>query len=77
MLWRLFVTMIVMSDTSSVSVSQDNSDFPSQQACINAQHELYREPNHDLIMNGRAVHIHSETRCVGIMRGEQPMSMVR
>ena len=34
MIWRLMASVLVVSETGSVSLVSDNTDWPSEQACI-------------------------------------------
>jgi hypothetical protein len=42
--WRLFATVVAMTDTGSIAMMSDHSDWPSQPACQRAAQLIYEAP---------------------------------
>ena len=60
-MWKLFATVLAISDTGSVSVSSIATDFVSPQACEQAR-QLYPE-SIDRDINGHRISFRASTVC--------------
>ena len=44
MFWRLMASMIAVTDAGSVSITQSNTDWPSERICKTVKEQLYSQP---------------------------------
>lgn len=67
-MWRLFATLLTVSDVGSVSVSQTNSDWPDQQSCEMAIQQLYQLRSDKTEMMGHRIQARAEAKCIPVGR---------
>lgn len=77
MLWRLFVTILAVSDTGAPSISQDHSDWPTEQRCTAAVEQLYAIKSDTVRMHNHEIQVRIEATCVPVLRSDPPVSMTR
>ena len=41
MIWRLFATVLAVSDTGSIALNSEHTDWPSERSCISATESIY------------------------------------
>jgi len=68
MIWRLMASILVMSDTGSVSLSLTHSDWPSEPQCRAVINSHYQQPK-PIEMNGHAVVAKISASCVPVGGG--------
>lgn len=72
--WRLMASVLVVSDTGSVTMVAQNTDWPSEQACQQAIETMYRTPPSAQIGKTR-LDIRTNAQCIFIgnpMAGPAP-----
>ena len=69
-MWRLLFTMIVVSDTGSVSVTSDHTDWPTQEICQRMAATMYTVPKTSTV-NGRRLTAEARAVCVPVGYPEQ------
>jgi hypothetical protein len=62
MFWKLFATMVAMSDTGSVAMTQIATDFSTRPACERAAQELFPE-SFERDLNGHHLVMRSAAEC--------------
>jgi hypothetical protein len=61
-MWKLFATVLVMSDTGSVAVSSIATDFANRAACMAVAHELY-PAKIEQTLQGHVVTVRTSAEC--------------
>jgi len=67
MIFRLMATVLVVSETGSVSLVTDNTDWPTEQACIRVVENIYNIPATAKVVGGFKVTIKMTASCVPVM----------
>ena len=67
MIFRLMATVLVVSETGSVSLVSDSTDWPSEQACIRVVESIYNVPATSKVVGGFKVHIKMTASCVPVI----------
>jgi len=64
MMWRLMATVLMMSDTGSIALSQSHTDWPSEHSCRRAVQTHFNKSHGDTAtLGGRAVTIRITATC--------------
>lgn len=61
--WRLFATTIVMSDTGSIAIADDHMDYPSERSCRAAIEQYYQLQQEQQRIGDRIITIRLAARC--------------
>jgi hypothetical protein len=61
-MWKLFATLLVVSDTGSVSMTVTTAEFTTQNACIAVGRELFTVDG-ESVLNGHKVVIKPRFAC--------------
>jgi hypothetical protein len=61
-MWKLFVSVLVMSDSGSIAVSSIATDFASHPACLTAAREMF-PAKIELTLQGHVVTVRTVTEC--------------
>lgn len=61
-MWKLFATVLAMSDTGSIAVSSLATDFADRNACLTAARELFPAKTENSLQ-GRTVTIRTTAEC--------------
>jgi len=69
-MWRLMATILVISDTGSVSMTVSHTDWPSEQQCIEIIQSHYQAPP-PKEFNGHTVTAKVSASCVPVRESEQ------
>lgn len=65
MIWRLMASVLAVSDSGSIALVSDHSDWPSQRACEQAVQQLYIAPEPQIV-GSRRVHFKVSASCVPV-----------
>jgi hypothetical protein len=71
MIWRLMASILVMSDTGSVSLTLSHTDWPTEQQCREIVNSHYQPPK-PIEMNGHAVVAKISASCVPVETMDLP-----
>ena len=66
MTWRLMATVVSFSDTGSVAMVSDHSDWPSERACIAAIEKVYKVPREPDMVDGHRVTFRAKAICIPV-----------
>jgi hypothetical protein len=65
MIWRLMASIIVMSDTGSISLVTSHTDWPAERQCRDVILSHYQAPR-PLVLNGHAVVAKIDASCLPV-----------
>jgi hypothetical protein len=51
-MWRVFASVLAISDTGSIALTSEHSDWPSERACLLAVQRLYTAPRQQPVKVG-------------------------
>jgi hypothetical protein len=71
MIWRLMASLLVMSDTGSVSLVTSHTDWPSEAQCRGVIASHYQQPR-PIEMLGHAVDVKISASCVPVEPTDLP-----
>ena len=66
MIWRLIASVLAVSDTGSISLVSDHSDWPSQRGCEQAIERLYTVPREPQTIGGHKVTLKVSASCLPV-----------
>ncbi len=61
-MWKLFISVLAMSDTGSVATTAIVTDYPTQQSCMIARNDFNAAPI-NRVLNGHKVTIQANALC--------------
>jgi hypothetical protein len=64
MIWRLVASVLAVSDTGSIAVVTDHTDWPSERSCIAAVEQLYKAPQDSPVIGGRKITLKITASCM-------------
>jgi hypothetical protein len=66
MIWRLFATVLAVSDTGSIALNSVHSDWPSERSCISATETIYSAAKPTQSFGGHNVTIKISAACLPV-----------
>jgi hypothetical protein len=66
MIFRLMATVLVVSETGSVSLVSDHTDWPTQQACESVVQHIYNVPATSKVVGGFKMTVKMTASCVPV-----------
>ena len=67
MIWRLIASVIAVSDTGSIALVTDHTDWPSERSCIQAVEQLYKAPQESPVIGGRKIALKISASCMAVV----------
>lgn len=67
MIWRLVASVIAVSDTGSIALVTDHTDWPSERSCIAAVEQLYKAPEVPPVIGGRKIALKISASCMAVV----------
>jgi hypothetical protein len=67
MIWRLVASIIAVSDTGSIALVTDHTDWPSERSCIAAVEQLYKAPAETPVVGGRRIALKISASCMAVV----------
>lgn len=65
MIWRLLASVLAVSDTGGITVTSENSNWPTEAQCIEVIQTYYRAPPPQTI-NGHRIEMKASASCVPV-----------
>lgn len=64
--WRLIATVMSFTDTGSVAMVSDHSDWPSERSCIAAIERIYKMPRDPEVVDGHRITFKAKAICMPV-----------
>jgi hypothetical protein len=65
-MWRLIASILAVSDTGSIALVSDHSDWPSERACMQAVQRIYTMPREPQAINGHRITLKASAACMPV-----------
>jgi hypothetical protein len=65
-MWRLFASVIAVTDSGDIAMSNERSDWPTERSCMAAIQQVYTGPPEPQTIGGRRVTIRVRAMCMQV-----------
>jgi hypothetical protein len=65
-MWRLFASIVAITDNGSIAMSNDQTDWPTERSCMAAIEQIYVAPRGSQTIGGHPVTFRIKAACLRV-----------
>lgn len=65
-LWRLFASVVAITDSGSIAMSNNQTDWPTERSCMAAVQQVYVAPREPQTIGGQPVTFRIKATCLRV-----------